>query len=98
MVLTVQPLLWKTGGGFLSFVILVGDHRDLWIEFHEIMILGFWKHDIIHPMTQYLHLEDPSTINRFNDTLHTSFFKYDIYLKGHCLYNRAISPLPTHLA
>ena len=45
-----------------------------------------------------LHLEDTRTINKFNDTLHTSFVKHDIYQKVHYLHNWAIYPLPEHLS
>ena len=43
-------------------------------------------------------MADTITIKKFNDTLHTSFVKHDIYQKIHYIYNRAIYPLPTHIA
>ena len=85
-------------GGFLSFGRLVGDHRALWIETNENILLGFRQHDIIPPMIQNLYLADPRMINKFNDTLHTSLVKNDIYQGIDYIYNRAIYPLLTHLA
>ena len=73
-------------GGLLSFVRLVGYHQALWIEINENRLLGFWQHDIIPPMAWNLCLECPSTIKRFNDTLHTSFLKYEIYHKIHYIH------------
>ena len=91
------PLASKRGG-FLSFGRLVGDHRALWIETNENILLGFQQHDIIPPMIQNLYLADPRMINKFNDTLHTSIVKHDIYQGIDYIYNRAIYPLLTHLA
>ena len=76
----------------------MGCHRALWIEVHEILLLGFRKQDSIPPMAWNLRLEDPRTIKKFNDTLLTSFLKNDIYHRVHYLHNRDIYPLPTHLA
>ena len=84
-------------GGVLSFVIIVGYHRTLWIDIHKNIIIGFRKHDIIPPMARNLHLGDPRTINKFNDTLHKRSVKHDIYQKIHYIHNRYIYPLPTHL-
>ena len=36
-------------------------------------------------------------MNKFNDTLHKSFVKHDIYQKVQYIYNRVIYLLPTHL-
>ena len=70
---------WGKWGGLLSFGRLVEDHRDLCIEINENMLLGFWKHDILPTMEWNLRLVYPSTVNKFNDTVHTSFVKRDIY-------------------
>ena len=83
---------------FLSFGRLLGDHQALWIEINGKMLLGFLKHDIILPMARNLCLVDPITIKKFNDTLHTSFVKHDIYRNIRYIYNRAIYALLTHLA
>ena len=91
-------ILVENRGGFISFVILVGDHRALWIELHEIVLLGFWKHEIIPPTEQNLCMEDLGTIKKSNDTLHTIFVKHDIYQKIHYLHSRAIYSLQSHLA
>ena len=85
------------GGGFLSFRRLVRDHRDLWIETNKSMLLGFQLHSIITPMELKLRLGDSRMINKFNDTIHTSFIKHDIYQKIHYIHNRGIYALPTHL-
>ena len=84
-------------GGFLYFGRLVGDHQALWIELHEIMLLGFWQYDIIPPMAWKLRLKYPRMINKFNDTLHTSFVKYDIYQKVHYLNSQGMYTLPAHI-
>ena len=76
----------------------MGYHRALWIEINENMLLCFRQHDIIPPIALNLRLRVPSTLNKFNDTLHTIFVKYDIYHNIHYIYNRAIYPLPLHLA
>ena len=62
------------------------------------MLLGFWKHDIIPPVERNLRLGYPSTINKCNDTLQTSFVKHDIYQNIHYKHNQAIYTLPSHLA
>ena len=49
-------------------------------------------------MAWNLRLGYPMIINKFNDTLHTSFVKHYIYHKIHCIQNRDIYPLPTHIA
>ena len=99
MVFTIHILLRKTGGwGFLSFGRIVGYHWYLCIELHKSMVLGFWQHDIIPLKAQNLRLEDPRTINKFNGTIHTSFFKHDIYQKVHYLHNRSIYPLRAHFS
>ena len=84
--------------GILSFGRLVGDHLALWIEINENRLLGFRQHDIIPPTTRNLRLADTRKINRFNDTLHNSFVKRDIYQKIHYIHVRDSYPLPTHLA
>ena len=85
-------------GGFLSFVRLVGYHRSLWIYINESILIGFRKHEIIPTMERNLRLEYTRTIKKFNDTLHTIFFKHDIYLKIYYIHNRAIYPVPIHPA
>ena len=87
----------KTGGGVLSFGRIVGYNRVLCIESQKSILIGFQKHDIITPMSQNPRLEDPRTIKKFIDTLHTIFVKPDIYQKVHYLHNQSIYPLPTHL-
>ena len=84
--------------GFLSFVILVGDHQTLWIEINGNRLLGFRQHDMIFPTGLTSCLENPRTIKRFNDTLHTSFFKHDIYHKINYIHVRDSYPPSTHLA
>ena len=74
-------------GGFLSFGRLLGDHCALWIELHESMLLGLCQYDIIPPMSWNLRLDDTRTINKFNDTLHMSFVKHDIYRNIHYLHS-----------
>ena len=61
-------------------------------------LLGFRQHDIILPTAQNLCLEDNRRIEIYNDTLHTSFVKHDIFHKNHYIHVRASYPLPTHLA
>ena len=85
-------------GGFLSFVILVVYHQALWVEINKNRLLGFWQHSIIPPMAWNLCLADPRTIKIFNDKLHTSFVKHDIYQKIHYIHVRAGYPLQTHLS
>ena len=97
MVFTVHIILWKTEG-ILSFGILVEENWSLLIELHDIMLLGFWQHDIIPPMEQNLSLEYPIKIKKFNDTIHISFVKHDIYQKVNYLHNQDICPHPTHIA
>ena len=84
--------------GLLSFGILVGDRRALWIELHVIMILGFCNHDIIPPIAWNLCLEDSRTVNNFNDTLHMSFVKHYIYQKVNYLHIQAIYQLPSNIS
>ena len=83
---------------FLSFGILVEYHQSLWIEVTENWLLDFWQHYIIPPISRNLCLSDPRKINKFNDKLHTSFVKHDIYQKLHYIHSQAIYPLATHLA
>ena len=61
------------------------------------MLLGFQTYGIIPPTARNLCLVDPRTIKIFNDTLHTSFAKHDIYHKIEYIHVRASYPLPTHL-
>ena len=82
--------LAENRGGFLYFGRLVGDQKYLWIELNENRLLGFWQHEIIPPMAWNLCLADPRTIKKFNDTLHTSFIRHDIYQKIHYIHNQAI--------
>ena len=101
--LPIDSIYWSASlvvkqGGFLSFEILVGDHQALWIEINENRLLGFFQHDIIHPKTFNLCVEDPKMIKRYNDTLHTIFVKHDIYQKIHYIYVQYSYPIPTHLA
>ena len=97
MEFTVQVLLWQARG-LLSFGRVVGDHRDLWIEINENMLLGFQKHDIIPPIEQDLRPRYHRTINKSNDNINTSFVKHRIYQKIHHIHNQSIYPLPTHIA
>ena len=85
-------------GGFISFRILVGDQQYMWIEINKNRFLGFQQHEIILPMAHNLCLIDTRTIKRFNDKLHTSSLKNDIYQKMHYIYVRDSYPLPTHLS
>ena len=62
------------------------------------MLLGFRKHDIIPTTAHKLCMGDPRTIKRFNDTLHTSFIKHDIYQKINYIHVRYSYPLPIHLS
>ena len=62
------------------------------------MLIDFWQHDIMSPMARKLRLGDPRTINKFNDTLHTSFVKHEIYQKIQYIHNRDIYPLPTYIS
>ena len=94
---TVQILLRKTGGGFLSFRRLVGYHQFLWIETNKHMLLGLRQHHIISPMAQNLRLGYSRTVNKSNDNLHTSFVKHAIYQNIHSIHNQDIYPLPTYL-
>ena len=93
-----SDLLAEHQGRLLSFGRLVRKYQALWIEINENKFLGFRKHNIIHPMARNLCLADPITIKKFNDTLHTSFVKHDIYQKIHYIHIRASYPLPTHIA
>ena len=61
------------------------------------MLLGFRQHYIISPMSQNLRLGYSRTVNKSNDTLHTSFVKHAIYQNIHSIHNQDIYPLPTHL-
>ena len=61
------------------------------------MLLGFRQHDIIPPMAQNFRLGDHIKINKFNDTLHTSFAKQDIEQNIHYIQNQDIYSLRTHL-
>ena len=79
----------RGGGGVPYFGRIVGDHQDLWIDINEIMILCFQQHDIILTMGRNLRLEDPRTIKKLNDTLHTSFVKHYIYQNIHYINNQA---------
>ena len=54
--------------GLISCGGIVGDHRYLWIEFHERMLLIFQQNSIIPPMARNLHLEDPRKIK--NSMIH----------------------------
>ena len=49
-------------------------------------------------MAWNLCLEDSMTVNKFNDTLHMSFVKHDIYQKVKYLHSRAIYRLPLHIS
>ena len=49
-------------------------------------------------MAHNLRLRDPREINKFNDTLHTSFVEHDIYQNINYTHNQGIYPLPTYLA
>ena len=89
--------LAKNKVGFLSFGRLSGDHRALWIETNENILLGFWQDEIIPPMAQNLRLGDTRMTKKSNDTLHTSFGKHEFYRKIHYIYKRDIYLLPTYL-
>ena len=90
--------LAENQGSFLSLGIPVRDHRDLWNEINENMLLDFRQHDIIPPMARNLHLGDTRAIKKFNEKLHASFVKHDIYQNIHQVHNRDIFPLPTYLS
>ena len=75
----------------------MGDHQDLWIEINENMLLCLWQHDIIPLISRNLRMGDPRIINKFNNTLHTSFVKHDIYQRIHYINNPDIHPLRTHI-
>ena len=47
-------------------------------------------------MARNLRLGDPRTINKSDDTIHTSFVKQDIFRKIHYIHNRYIYPLPKY--
>ena len=49
-------------------------------------------------MARNLCLADTWTIEKFNDTLRTSFVKHDIYQKIQYIHNQGIYKIPTHLA
>ena len=49
-------------------------------------------------MSRNLRLEDPGTVKNFNDIIHTSFFRHDIYQNIHDINNRAIYTISTHKA
>ena len=49
-------------------------------------------------MARNLQMEYPSMVNKFNDTLHTSFVKHDIYWKVHYLHSRSIYLLPSYIS
>ena len=75
----------------------MGYRRALWIDINENMLLGLWKHEIVPPMAWNFRLGDPRMINKFNDTLHTSFVKYDIYQNIHYIHKQDIYTPPTHI-
>ena len=49
-------------------------------------------------MAHNLRLGDPSTIKKYNYTLHTSFVKREIYQNIHYINNQDIYPPPTNIA
>ena len=90
--------LAENWGGFLSFGRIVGEHKALWIDINWNRLLGFRKHNIIPPTARNLFLTDTRRIKIFNDTLHRTFVKHEIYQKIHYIHVRASNLLPTHLA
>ena len=48
-------------------------------------------------MAWNLHLGYPRKMKRFNNTLHITFVKHDIYQKVHYINIQAIYPLPTNI-
>ena len=56
--------------------------------------LATWHHTYIGTK---LHLADASIMNKFNEKIHTSLVKKDIYQKIHYIHKQYIYPLPTHL-
>ena len=57
-----SPLLVAAFSGYAEWGFLAGDHRLLWFDIPEFLLLGFNKHDLVPPLARRLRQEDPRTV------------------------------------
>ena len=77
----VSPSIKAIRAGYLAFGDTPGDHRCIWIDVPHKMILGYHMADIPRANARRLKLDDPRTVQKYQDIL-------DIFLSSRQVYSR----------
>ena len=72
------------GNGYLPFGYFMSDHRLLWVDFPEEVLLGFDLPSVLSPRARKLQCSDPRISNRWNQL-------YKHYLQEENLHHRVVS-------
>jgi hypothetical protein len=89
-----SPQIAASKGGYLSFNMLGGDHRGLWIDIPNELLHGFNPPSMPLAHARRLKLEDPRVVKRYNDTMHSLLTKHNVYERNDHIHANATYPPP----
>ena len=89
-----SPQITATKGGYLSFNMLGGDHRGLWIDIPSELLHGFNPPSITLAHARRLKLEDPRVVQKYNDEMHILLQKHQVYERINHIHDTATYPPP----
>ena len=93
-----SPSMTIKKGGCLAFNNLISDHRGVWIDIPNELLLGFNPPPLSHPAARRLKINDPRIVKKYNTLLHEACLKDNLYERWDDLHGKVTTPLTKRLA
>ena len=95
----ISPTLIPIRAGILRHGVgILGDHRNMFVDFHEYNVLGDEIYTIPPPKMRRLQLYDSRIVNKFNKTCENHLKNNNIHTQLLELTSKAIYPPPPHIS
>ena len=92
------PSVTIKNGGCLAFTKLMSDHRGIWFDIPNEILLGFNPPPLSHPDARRLKMNDPRIVDKYNEILHDLCLTDNLYERWNDLHIRMVDPMPEGLA
>lgn len=80
-------------GGCITYNNLIGDHREIWIDIQNELLLGFNHPTLSYPAARRLKMNDHRIVDKYNTLLHEAYLKDNLCERWNDLHSRVTTPL-----